>query len=88
MTSPFVPIPPTNPSRLVGDALLQIVPSSACFRCDVCCRFPERDSFLRPFFTADEISTATAAGLAPELFSSLDGSQIDLVPNPAAARPG
>ena len=82
MTSSFVPIVPTNPSRPGGDALLQIVPSSACLSCDVCCRFPERDSFLRPFFTADEIETAIAAGLAPALFPNPDGSQIDLVPNP------
>ena len=82
MTSSFVPIVPTHPSRPGGDPLLQIVPSSACLSCDVCCRFPERDSFLRPFFTADEIGTAIAAGLAPELFLNPSGSQIDLVPNP------
>ena len=82
MTSSFVPIVPTHASRPGGDPLLQIVPSSACLSCDVCCRFPERDSFLRPFFTADEIGTATAAGLPPALFPHPDGSQIDLVPNP------
>ncbi len=82
MTSPFVSVSPTIPSRPVGDTLLQIVPSAACLRCDVCCRFPERDSFLRPFFTADEIQTAIAAGLTPALFPNPDGTQIDLVPNP------
>ena len=69
--------------RPVGHSLLQIVPSAACLRCDVCCRFPEKDSFLRPFFTADEIQAAVAAGLAPELFSTPDGTQINLVPNPS-----
>lgn len=82
MTSPFVPVSPTIPPRSGGDTLLQIVPSAACLRCDVCCRFPEQDSFLRPFFAADEIRAAIAAGLDPERFSSPDGAQIDLVPNP------
>ncbi len=35
--------------------LPQIVPRQICFRCDVCCRFPEPDSFLRPYFTADRM---------------------------------
>ena len=83
MTSPLVPISPPNPARPVGQPLLQIVPSTSCLQCDVCCRFPERDSFLRPFFTADEIQSAVAAGLAPELFPTTGGGQIDLVPNPA-----
>lgn len=61
---------------------LQIVPSATCLHCEVCCRFPERDSFLRPFFTAEEIETAIAAGLAPEHFSTAAGTQINLVPNP------
>jgi Fe-S-cluster containining protein len=61
---------------------LQIVPSQVCLHCDVCCRFPERDSFLRPFFTAEEIKTATAAGLSPDHFSNAAGTHIDLVPNP------
>lgn len=61
---------------------LQIVPSATCLHCEVCCRFPERDSFLRPFFTAEEIEAATTAGLAPEHFPNPAGTQIDLVPNP------
>lgn len=83
MTSPLVPIPPASPSRPVGQSLLQIVPSTSCLQCEVCCRFPEKDSFLRPFFTGDEIWAAVAAGLAPELFPSTEGAQIHLVPNPA-----
>lgn len=82
MTSSCVPIIPTNPLPSGRNALLQIVPSATCLSCDVCCRFPERDSFLRPFFTAEEIGTAISAGLAPALFPNSDGSQIDLVPNP------
>jgi len=38
---------------------------------------------LRPFFTGDEIRAAVAAGLTPELFPTTEGTQIDLVPNPA-----
>ena len=83
MTSPLVPVSPANPTRPVGQSLLQIVPSTTCLHCDVCCRFPEVDSFLRPFFTGDEIRAAVAAGLTPELFPTTEGTQIDLVPNPA-----
>ncbi len=62
---------------------LQIVPSATCLHCDVCCRFPDRDSFLRPFFTADEIRAATAAGISSEHFPTAAGTPIDLVPSPA-----
>ncbi|MCC6544243.1 MAG: YkgJ family cysteine cluster protein [Nitrospirae bacterium] len=40
--------------------ITQIVPPEWCFKCDVCCRFPEKDSFLAPYFTHDEILTALA----------------------------
>ena len=83
MTSPLVPVSPASPTRPVGHSLLQIVPSTACLQCDVCCRFPEQDSFLRPFFTGEEIQGAVAAGLAPECFPTTEGAQINLVPNPA-----
>ena len=61
---------------------LQIVPSSTCLQCDVCCRFPERESFLRPYFTAEEIAAAIAVGVAPGHFPSHAGSQIRVVSNP------
>ena len=35
--------------------LQQIVPSKTCLSCDVCCRFPDSDSFLAPIFTDSEI---------------------------------
>ncbi len=60
----------------------QIVPSKRCFSCDVCCRFPEKDSFLRPFFTREEIQAAIRAGISPEFFPNPEGCQISLVPNP------
>ncbi|MBI4001530.1 MAG: DUF2156 domain-containing protein [Nitrospira defluvii] len=66
----------------MAGSLLQIVPSATCLHCEVCCRFPERDSFLRPFFTAEEIENATTAGLSPKHFSNPAGTQIDLVQNP------
>lgn len=60
----------------------QLVPSSVCLSCDVCCRFPERDSFLRPYFTAREIHTAVDAGIDPASFPDPKGSQIAVVPDP------
>lgn len=63
-------------------ALPQLVPDSACVRCDVCCRFPEADSFLRPYFTAHEIADAVAHGVADSSFPDKSGSQVNLVKNP------
>ncbi len=61
--------------------LPQCVPSRVCFSCDVCCRFPEPDSFLRPYFTAAEIRAAVAQGMDQARFPDPAGSQISLVPN-------
>ena len=60
----------------------QLVPSRVCLSCEVCCRFPEADSFLRPYFTADEIGRAVAAGVAAAHFSDRNGGHVSLVPNP------
>jgi Fe-S-cluster containining protein len=63
--------------------LPQFVPSHACFTCSVCCRFPEPDSFLRPYFTEKEISQAIARGIDPARFSDPAGCQITVVPHPS-----
>ncbi|UCE63515.1 MAG: YkgJ family cysteine cluster protein [Nitrospirota bacterium] len=60
----------------------QIVPSQVCLSCDVCCRFPERDSSFRPFFTASEIQQAIEKGIDARYFSDSQGSQVEAVPNP------
>ncbi len=64
-------------------SLPQCVPSRACFSCDVCCRFPEADSFLRPYFAAEEIRGAVDRGMDPARFPDPGGSQINLTPNPS-----
>ena len=61
--------------------LPQLVPSRVCLSCEVCCRFPEADSFLRPYFTAEEIGRAVAAGVEAAHFSDRAGCQVSLVPN-------
>jgi Fe-S-cluster containining protein len=63
--------------------LPQLVPDSACVRCDVCCRFPEADSFLRPYFTDHEIADAVTHGVAEPFFTDKSGSQVNLVKNPS-----
>jgi len=63
--------------------LPQLVPSRICLSCDVCCRFPEADSFLRPYFTAEEIGYAIARGIDPRHFPNPAGGQVTVVPNPA-----
>ena len=62
--------------------LPQLVPSRACLQCDVCCRFPEPDSALRPHFTEDEITRALGGGIEETAFPDRRGSQIVLVPEP------
>jgi Fe-S-cluster containining protein len=61
--------------------LPQLVPSRVCLSCDVCCRFPEPDSPLRPYFTGGEIRRAIALGVAPSQFPDLDGCQVSVVPS-------
>ena len=58
----------------------QIVPSSVCAACDVCCRFPESESALRPYFTQEEIQAAIAAGVSPDAFPDHAGTKIRVVP--------
>ena len=62
-------------------SLPQFVPSPVCLSCEVCCRFPEEDSFLRPYFTAGEIRQAVAAGVDSRHFPDPEGCQIRVVPN-------
>src|SRR5438552_17829083 len=59
----------------------QIVPSRVCFICDVCCRFPERDSPLRPYFTREEIQAAIARGIPPDALPDHAGSKAAVVPH-------
>lgn len=59
--------------------LPQVVPSTVCLRCEVCCRFPAPDSPLRPYFTEHEIAGAVAAGAAETDFPNRRGSQVQLI---------
>lgn len=61
-------------------ALRQVIPQELCLGCDVCCRFPEADSFLAPYFTDEEISAGGAFGLSVRWFRRPEGSKIRLVP--------
>jgi Fe-S-cluster containining protein len=61
--------------------LPQLVPSSACFRCEVCCRFPDPDSVLRPYLTGQEITRAVAHGLGTAAFPDPQGCQVALAPD-------
>ena len=71
-----------SPSVTLPIALPQLVPSRSCLQCDVCCRFPDPDSSLRPYFTGDEIAGALAGGIEGTAFPDRGGSQVTLVPAP------
>jgi Fe-S-cluster containining protein len=73
LVSVFVTPPSTLP---------QLVPSRTCLQCDVCCRFPDPDSALRPYFTENEIALALAEGVVETAFPNRRGSQVILVPAP------
>lgn len=69
------------PSAAASAVLPQLVPSSTCLRCEVCCRFPDPDSPLRPYFTEQEVSRAVAGGVEGRAFPDRAGRQILLVPD-------
>ena len=62
--------------------LTQIIPSELCLKCDICCRFPEQESFLAPFFTEEEIQKASLYGLSIEFFKGEKSGKIGLIPFP------
>lgn len=68
-------------SRALPVLVEQIVPGTVCVACDVCCRFPEHDSALRPYFTKEEIRAAVARGMSPDIFPDHAGSKVVVVPN-------
>ena len=76
-------IPPMEmpKSRELPLVVEQLVPSRVCFACDVCCRFPEQDSALRPYFTKEEVRAAVARGMSPDAFPDHAGSKVSVVPN-------
>lgn len=61
-------------------SIIQIVPPEWCFKCDVCCRFPESTSFLAPYFTAKEIALTVEAGVSVSNFHNKTGCKITLTP--------
>ncbi len=61
-------------------SLKPLVESDLCFKCDVCCRFIDKESPLRPYFSRDEIWRLINAGISPVPFARLDGCKIDLIP--------
>lgn len=79
---PTIPVQSMGTRLALIESLPQHVPSRACAACEVCCRFPEAESFLRPYFAEEEVRAALKAGLPTEAFPDTDGGQIRLVPNP------
>ncbi|MGE0474031.1 MAG: YkgJ family cysteine cluster protein [Nitrospirales bacterium] len=57
----------------------QVVPSEVCCRCEVCCRFPEAGSLLRPYFTDVEIGQAISHGIDSAYFTNRSGCQISVI---------
>lgn len=64
-------------------SLPQPVTSEQCLSCEICCRFPEKDSPLAPYFTPEEIKDAIRGGIPSESFQEKSGGRIELIPNPA-----
>jgi uncharacterized protein len=71
----------TSPVTTASKILPQLVTSRACLECEICCRFPDSDSMLRPYFTGEEIARAVAHGLEATAFPDSQGSQVTLIPD-------
>ncbi|MBI5407391.1 MAG: YkgJ family cysteine cluster protein [Nitrospirae bacterium] len=63
--------------KLLQPSIRQVVPPAWCADCDICCRFPEKNSFLAPYFTREEITSATEfLGGGTELNSVPDANSL------------
>ncbi|MGH7740304.1 MAG: YkgJ family cysteine cluster protein [bacterium] len=60
--------------------LPQLIPSEVCLECPVCCRFPEKQASLSPFFFAEERASVEASGEKGRAFRAAGPSQAELVP--------
>ena len=60
--------------------ITQVVPPDWCAKCDVCCRFPEKNSFLAPYFTREEIVSSIKDGIDASYFTETSGCKINLTP--------
>ena len=56
-----------------------MVPSEICLQCDVCCRFPESDSPLAPYFTVEEVKGLLPADRQRVQFARGQSGKIGLV---------
>jgi Fe-S-cluster containining protein len=66
----------------MASTLPQIIPEGRCLQCDVCCRFTDADSPMRPYFMKAEIDAAIARGLSAEHFPDRSGGRVSVVPHP------
>ncbi|HEY5648366.1 MAG TPA: phosphatidylglycerol lysyltransferase domain-containing protein, partial [Nitrospiria bacterium] len=57
--------------------------SAQCLACETCCRFPEKNSPLAPYFTTEEIHSAVEAGIPADRFPNTSGGRVGLSPHPA-----
>ena len=55
----------------------QLIPAGFCLKCDICCRFMDRFSQMRPYFLYEEVEKAGKHSLKP--FKKSRASLISLV---------
>ncbi len=48
--------------------LKQLIPSQTCLACEVCCRYPDRQSPMAPVFSREELQKAVELGLPKQSF--------------------
>jgi len=64
--------------------LKQLIPSEICLSCEVCCRYPDKQSLMAPVFSLEEEKNAIGMGLPKQSFPVAEpnrGSRIQVVPN-------
>ncbi|HVM31800.1 MAG TPA: YkgJ family cysteine cluster protein [bacterium] len=59
--------------------LPQLIPSEVCLECPVCCRFPEKQASLSPFFFPEERAQVEALGEDGRAFRAAGASKAEVV---------
>jgi Fe-S-cluster containining protein len=58
--------------------LKQIIPQGFCHKCEICCRFPAKNSVLAPYFSAPEIERAKAPFIFLPRLDNFRGTKANL----------